>query len=563
MQLKENILFHDRYRLVRLLGQGGFSEVWLAEDTKASMTVALKIYAPGKGLDEDGVELFGREFSLVFNFNHSNLLRPSHYDICERMPYLIMPFCGRGSARHLTGSIGEEEAWKFLHDVAAGLAYLHSRQPDPVIHQDIKPDNVLVDDAGQYLITDFGVSAKARSTLRRSAGMFSAGNCPYMSPERFGRDKTPIMASDIWALGATLYELLTDDAPFGNHGGILQKSGAEIPEIKADCSFELKQIVERCLSLNAWERPTAEMLVEWTEQHRRGEKIQFGKKPKNSPEPPEPPKPKRQPKPKNHPEQSKPHSGKKSKNIIVTVAICAVLGVAAIGTILVLQVGGIAMVYVQGGTFWMGCTSEQGSDCYDDEKLAHQVMLNSFYVGKYEVTQAQWKAVMGNNPSRFKGDNLPVERVSWDDVQEFIRKLNAQTGKRYRLPTEAEWEYAARGGNRGRGYKYSGGNSVENVAWLATNSGSATHPVGTKSANELGIYDMSGNVWEWCSDWYGGAYPASAQSNPAGASFGFNRVDRGGSWDYDAGGCRVASRGSNSPGLSYNDLGFRLACSSE
>jgi TPR repeat protein/serine/threonine protein kinase len=320
MQLKENILFHDRYRLVRLLGQGGFSEVWLAEDTKAGMTVALKVYAPGKGLDEDGIELFGREFSLVFNFNHSNLLRPSHYDVCECMPYLIMPFCGRGSAKRLTGGLGEEEAWTFLHDVAAGLAYLHSRHPDPVIHQDIKPDNVLIDDAGQYLITDFGVSAKARSTLRKSVGIASGGTVAYMSPERFGRDKTPIMASDIWALGATLYELFTDDAPFGEHGGILQKSGAEIPEIQADCSSELKQVVECCLSLNAWERPTAETLVEWMEQHKCGEKIQFGKKPTNPSEPP------------------KPHSGTKWRNITITVAICAVLGIAVIGIVSVQQV---------------------------------------------------------------------------------------------------------------------------------------------------------------------------------------------------------------------------------
>jgi serine/threonine protein kinase len=319
MQLKENILFHDRYRLQRLLGQGGFSEVWLAEDTKASMTVALKVYAPGKGLDEDGVELFGREFSLVFNFNHSNLLRPSHYDICERMPYLIMPFCGRGSAKRLTGSIGEEEAWKFLHDVAAGLAYLHSRQPDPVVHQDIKPDNVLVDDAGQYLITDFGVSAKARSTLRKSVGNTSGGTTAYMSPERFGRDKTPIMASDIWALGATLYELFADDAPFGEHGGLIQKSGAEIPDIKADCSSELKQIVERCFSLNAWERPTAKTLVEWTEQHRRGEKIQLGKKTKNTTKSP------------------KPYSATKLRRIIVAASICIILGIAAIGAVFILS----------------------------------------------------------------------------------------------------------------------------------------------------------------------------------------------------------------------------------
>jgi formylglycine-generating enzyme required for sulfatase activity len=221
----------------------------------------------------------------------------------------------------------------------------------------------------------------------------------------------------------------------------------------------------------------------------------------------------------------------------------------------------IEMVYVPGGTFTRGCTSEQGSDCWGSEKPAHQVTLSSFYVGKYEVTQAQWKAVMGSNPSNFRGDNLPVEKVSWDDVQEFIRKLNAQTGKRYRLPTEAEWEYAARGGNKSRNYKYSGSNTLGNVAWYDDNSGSATHPVGQKSPNELGIYDMSGNVREWCSDWYG-AYPASAQSNPTGASSGSDRVYRGGSWYYNAGSCRVAFRNNDSPGSSYYYHGFRLACSS-
>jgi formylglycine-generating enzyme required for sulfatase activity len=227
------------------------------------------------------------------------------------------------------------------------------------------------------------------------------------------------------------------------------------------------------------------------------------------------------------------------------------------------RAGGIEMVYVQGGTFTMGCTSEQGSDCFNDEKPVHQVTLSSFYMGQYEVTQAQWKAVMGSNPSRFKGDNLPVEQVSWNDVQEFIRKLNAQTGKRYRLPTEAEWEYAARGGNQSRGYYFSGSNGASKVAWHPDNSGNKTHPVGTKSANELGIYDMSGNVWEWCYDWYGD-YPASAQNNPVGASSGSGRVRRGGSWSgyaAGAGHCIVDYRSSISPSRSYDVLGFRLACS--
>jgi formylglycine-generating enzyme required for sulfatase activity len=153
-----------------------------------------------------------------------------------------------------------------------------------------------------------------------------------------------------------------------------------------------------------------------------------------------------------------------------------------------------------------------------------------------------------------------VEEVSWDDVQEFIHKLNALTGKEYRLPTEAEWEYAARGGNQSRGYKYSGSNNVGDVAWYGDNSGSKTHPVGTKQANELGIYDMSGNVWEWCQDWYG-SYSSSSQTNPVGASSGSGRVDRGGSWSSYAGIVRVCDRDYGTPGNRYDNLSFRLACS--
>ena len=218
----------------------------------------------------------------------------------------------------------------------------------------------------------------------------------------------------------------------------------------------------------------------------------------------------------------------------------------------------IAMVYVSGGTFTMGATSEQGSDAWDDEKPAHSVTLSGYYIGKYEVTQKLWKAVMGSNPSNFKGDNLPVENVSWNDVQEFLRKLNAMTGKRYRLPTEAEWEFAARGGNSSRGYKYSGSNSLGSVAWYTDNSGNRTHAVGTKSPNELGIYDMSGNVWEWCQDWYG-SYSSSSQRNPHGSNSGSDRVRRGGSWLSNARYCRVSSRLSYSPVFRYYDLGFRLA----
>ena len=228
-------------------------------------------------------------------------------------------------------------------------------------------------------------------------------------------------------------------------------------------------------------------------------------------------------------------------------------------TILSLTVNGVIfeMVYVEGGSFDMGATSEQGSDAYDWEKPVHRVTLSGYYIGRCEVTQELWEAVMGSNPSHFKGAQNPVESVSWNDCQNFIKKLNSLTGRTFRLPTEAEWEYAARGGNQSLHYKYSGSGNIGNVAWYYDNSGSSTHAVGTKSPNELGIYDMSGNVWEWCSDWYGG-YSAGAQTNPQGPSSGSHRVLRGGSWDYGARRCRVSYRNSYDPGNSDIFNGLRL-----
>ena len=224
----------------------------------------------------------------------------------------------------------------------------------------------------------------------------------------------------------------------------------------------------------------------------------------------------------------------------------------------------LAMVYVQGGTFDMGATSEQGSDAYDDEKPVHKVTLSSYHISKYEITQAQWKAVMGTDPSYFKGDNLPVENVFWNDAVAFCTKLSEKTGKKYALPTEAQWEFAARGGKNSKGYKYSGSNTIGDVAWYWENSGDnngnhSTHAVGTKAPNELGIYDMSGNVWEWCADWYG-SYSSEAVTNPTGPFSGLYRVVRGGGWDYVGNGCRVSGRGGDYPGTGYYAFGFRVVC---
>ena len=218
------------------------------------------------------------------------------------------------------------------------------------------------------------------------------------------------------------------------------------------------------------------------------------------------------------------------------------------------------MIYVQGGTFTMGATLDQGSEPWADDKPAHQVTLPSFSIGRYEVTQEEWEAVMGNNPSYFKGAKRPVERVSWDDCQEFIRKLNALTGKHFRLPTEAEWEFAARGGYRSKGYKYAGGYSysLDNVAWYVGNSNETTHEVGEKTPNELGLYDMTGNVWEWCQDWYSD-YSSKAQTTPTGPTSGSHRVNRGGSWLSNGNCCCVAYRFRTTPSYAASHLGLRLA----
>ena len=214
------------------------------------------------------------------------------------------------------------------------------------------------------------------------------------------------------------------------------------------------------------------------------------------------------------------------------------------------------MVFVQGGSFKMGSNEN------DDEKPIHNVKLSSFYIGKYEITQKQWRTIMGTDPSYFKNcDDCPVEQVSWNDVQEFLQKLNQKTGKKYCLPTEAEWEYAARGGNRSSNYTYAGSNSIDNVAWYGINSENKTREVGGRQANDLGLHDMSGNVWEWCNDWYDkNYYESSSENNPTGGT-GSRRVIRGGSWFSYPTYCRVAYRYGGTPAYRDNNVGFRVALS--
>ena len=266
MQLQPNINFADRYRLLQLIGRGGFSEVWLAEDQYTNLNIAIKVYAPGQGMDSNGLAVFSKEIAGVFNLNHTNLLKPTHVDSWQGMPYLIMQYCSQGSLAGKAGKLTEKQLWHVLHDVAQGLAYLHQND---IVHQDIKPDNILLTDNNNYVITDFGISTKTRATLRKSVigQQLSAGTLAYMGPERFSNQPAPTKASDIWSLGAMMFELVTEFTPFGDDiGGGMQKAGAEIPLITQNISELLKNTIYQMLAPQTWDRPTAQQLTTIAQQ---------------------------------------------------------------------------------------------------------------------------------------------------------------------------------------------------------------------------------------------------------------------------------------------------------
>lgn len=262
--LQEGFLFHERYLLKKKIGEGGYAEVWLVEDTTAKHLMALKIFLPSETLDDTAKELFRKEFSLVFDLNHTNLLKYSYYDICVGYPFLVMPYYSAGSAENLIGRCDEPTAWQYLRDVAAGLTCLHKHRP-AIIHQDIKPANVLVDDEGNFIITDFGISASVYSLFKNKR--FVQGTRAYMPPEKFQEEPLVSVENDIWSLGASLYEMLTGQLPFGGKGGQSQLDGVGIPILPSSFSDDLKGIIRQCLSQNPNERPTAKELKQYAERH--------------------------------------------------------------------------------------------------------------------------------------------------------------------------------------------------------------------------------------------------------------------------------------------------------
>lgn len=268
MQYSEGSTIDGRYVLTALLGRGSFGEVWLAKDSQTDLEVAIKIYI---ALDEQGLEDFRKEFQLSFNLNHTNLLHANYLGVNEDdRPFLVMTYCRNGSVSRNAGDMEEKDIWRFIRDTASGLDYLHTQDP-PIIHQDIKPDNILMLNNGTYVITDFGISKQLRRSMRKSANSSSAGAVSYMGPERFSKHYQAVKASDIWSLGAAIYELAVGDLPFCGMGGSLQKQGADIPDLPDSFSPELNDVVAACLAMETWDRPTAHQLYDYAQKHLDGE----------------------------------------------------------------------------------------------------------------------------------------------------------------------------------------------------------------------------------------------------------------------------------------------------
>lgn len=275
--IKEGVLFDGQYKLLKLLSaSGGSADVWLAldknavdlvaeseedsEDKGEPLRVVIKIYRPKNALDIEGEQRFRDEFKIVYNCHHENLLQSTYFSISNDRPYLVMPFCQRGSTETLIGKFGsDKDIWNYIYDVASGIAYLHDRKP-PIIHQDIKPANILINDDGRYAITDFGISAQPGHSHNDLFEENSCGTIAYMAPERFSEDSLPNAASDVWALGATFYEMVTGYVPFGEEGGSAQMASTALPKIKEKVDKDIKRLIYSCLDYNVGKRPTAQTI---------------------------------------------------------------------------------------------------------------------------------------------------------------------------------------------------------------------------------------------------------------------------------------------------------------
>ena len=555
------------YCLEKVLGQGGFGITYLSSvkmqgalgSIDAKVKVAVKEFFMKEingregttvtsgskgGLFADYRKKFIREATNLSKLQHPSIIKVLECFEANNTIYYTMEYLDGGSLDELISKkhgLSEAEAVKLACQIANALSYMHEHK---VLHLDLKPGNIMLNNGNAVLI-DFGLSKQYDASGNPESSTTVGGGTPGYAPieqANYHDGKGFPVTMDIYALGATMYKMLTGQRP-PDASEVLNDG---LPDRPSSVSSEVWAAVETAMEPMRKKRP--QTVTDWVKL------LPTAKGTADEDEPTivdvTPPKPE----------------------------------VISNDNILKFTVKSVSfnMIKVEGGTFMMGAGKLNLFAC-DHEKPAHRVTLSSYYIGQTQVTQTLWTAVMGNNPSRFKGDNNPVESVDWNDCQNFIKKLNQLTGKRFRLPTEAEWEYACRGGKKSRGYKYSGSNNIDDVAWYKKNSNEETHSVATKSPNELGIYDMSGNVYEWCQDrwsWYSsndqiksdnflsnllGNKGNNSLINPTGPASGEeSRVNRGGCYFSDAHRCRSSARDLELPVsgcLSYFFMGMRLVLS--
>ena len=548
-----------RYRIVRYLGSGGFGNTYVAEDTRLGVELAVKEFflrnhcmrdtqTHTKVITVTEHEMvgryrtkFGKEAKIICLLKHPGIVHVS--DVFEENDtvYYVMDYLKGSSLADMVkyhGHLGESEALRYIRKVAEALRYIHKQN---VNHLDLKPANIMVRETDdEPIIIDFGVSKQYDDNKKETSTTPPGISVGYSPLEQYrpGGVKEFSPQSDIYALGATLYKILTGTTPPSasdvNEDGLppfpkyVSKTTADAIE-KAMEPLRKKRLatVDEFLQLLPRETDNEATIIPPLLGGIGETTIRFV----HIPPSPQPVSPSR-----NAPTREQ--------------ILCNLLN---------------NMVEVKGGTFMMGEKYSFLGGIGTDNK-AHQVTLSSFAISRTLVTQREWQAIMGNNPSHFKGDDLPVDNVSWMDCQDFISRLNELTknlrlvGQDFHLPTEAEWEFAARGGVKSKGWRYSGSDNLDEVAWYDANSYNKPHPVAHKKANELGLYDMSGNVWEWCQDWYNGSYYSNSLStNPCNNTEGSGRVSRGGSWYNYAWRCCVTHRYYWDPDCRFNDLGLRLA----
>ena len=541
-ELCEGRVLAGRYRVGNRLGSGGMGEVWQAVDTELDdMPVAIKVLPPMLARNPRSIKSLKREAAIALRLTHPRICRLHTFNADGDVKFLVMEYIQGQTLEELLDGKADRlmplgELLPIARDVAEALDHAHSSSP-PVLHRDIKPSNIMVTPDGHAQVLDFGIARELRDSMTRVTGQETSGTLLYMSPEQFS-GRPPTTASDVYSFAATLYECLAGHPPFYRGSIGHQLLHLEPPEI-GDVLPHVNAAIRRALAKEQQDRPTSgQGLVSLLESPPKSAK----------------------------PVELPVKTGEEFKPPVVDAPAPAEHDVSK--TVTIDLGGGVTMelVLIESGEFLMGSPSSEAKRG-GDEGPQHRVRISeSFYLGKYEVTQSQWRAVMGSDPSYFEGDNLPVEVVSWNDCQEFCRKLSERTGRTIRLPTEAEWEYSCRAGTTtpfhfGSTISTDQVNYDGNYPYGAGRKGvyrEKTTPVGSFPANAWGLYDMHGNVWEWCGDWYGEDYYASSPgTDPAGPGSGEDRVLRGGSWYDGARGCRCALRSGLWPdGLDF--IGFRV-----